>query len=210
MSITTQFITMLTMIGMGGWLGLALDTYSRFLQRSKRANWVVFINDILFWIVQALVVFYVLLVVNQGELRFYIFLALLCGYAAYQSLFRNIYLKVLDFMIRTGIAIYRIITKTLYYVTVRPVQLLIQLLLIILTGSGHILLVVLRGIYKLSKSLLMLLFSPFKWLMLILWKLVPFKWRLYMEKFFSKLAGVFAKGKNMKNIMHQWWKKFRR
>jgi len=210
MSITTQFITMLTMIGMGGWLGLALDTYSRFLQRSKRANWVVFINDILFWIVQALVVFYILLVVNQGELRFYIFLALLCGYAAYQSLFRNIYLKVLDFMIRTGIAIYRIITKTLYYVTVRPVQLLIQLLLIILTGSGHILLVVLRGIYKLSKSLLMLLFSPFKWLMLILWKLVPFKWRLYMEKFFSKLAGVFAKGKNMKNIMHQWWKKFRR
>lgn len=210
MSITTQFITMLTMIGMGGWLGLALDTYSRFLQRSKRANWVVFINDILFWIVQALVVFYVLLVVNQGELRFYIFLALLCGYAAYQSLFRNIYLKVLDFMIRTGIAIYRIITKTLYYVTVRPIQLLIQLLLIILTGSGHILLVVLRGIYKLSKSLLMLLFSPFKWLMLILWKLVPFKWRLYMEKFFSKLAGVFAKGKNMKNIMHQWWKKFRR
>jgi spore cortex biosynthesis protein YabQ len=51
MSLTTQFLTMLTMIGMGSYLGAAVDTYSRFLQRQKRAHWVVFINDILFWVI---------------------------------------------------------------------------------------------------------------------------------------------------------------
>ena len=78
MSLTTQLATMLAMIGMGSWLGAALDTYNRFLQRQDRTHWIVLINDILFWIVQGLIIFYVLLLVNEGELRFYIFLSILC------------------------------------------------------------------------------------------------------------------------------------
>lgn len=73
MSVTTQLETMLAMIGMGGWLGLSIDTYSRFLQRRKRARFIVFINDVLFWLLQGLIIFYVLLLVNEGELRVYIF-----------------------------------------------------------------------------------------------------------------------------------------
>lgn len=57
MSVTTQLATMLAMIGMGSWLGAALDTYNRFLQRQNRKHWVVFINDVLFWIVQGLIIF---------------------------------------------------------------------------------------------------------------------------------------------------------
>ncbi|TXK91444.1 spore cortex biosynthesis protein YabQ, partial [Parageobacillus sp. SY1] len=43
MSLTTQLATMLAMIGMGSWLGAALDTYNRFLKRQDRAHWIVFI-----------------------------------------------------------------------------------------------------------------------------------------------------------------------
>ncbi|WP_371931952.1 spore cortex biosynthesis protein YabQ [Mesobacillus subterraneus] len=96
MTLSTQFLTMLAMIWMGTLFGASLDTHNRFLKRSKRKSWIVFINDILFWVFQGLSIFYVLFSVNMGELRFYIFLALLCGFAAYQSLFKNMYLKVLE------------------------------------------------------------------------------------------------------------------
>ena len=46
---------------------------STFLKRQERKRWLVFIHDILFWIVQALSVFYVLLLVNEAELRIYVF-----------------------------------------------------------------------------------------------------------------------------------------
>ena len=38
-------------------IGASLDTYQRFLKRQERKRWIVFIHDILFWIVQALFVF---------------------------------------------------------------------------------------------------------------------------------------------------------
>ena len=72
---------------------------STFLKRQERKRWLVFIHDILFWIVQALFVFYVLLLVNEAELRIYVFLALLCGFAAYQSLLKALYMKLLNFLI---------------------------------------------------------------------------------------------------------------
>ncbi len=99
MSLTIQLYTMLSMIGMGAWIGASLDTYQRFLKRQERKRWIVFIHDILFWIVQALFVFYVLLLVNEAELRIYVFLALLCGFAAYQSMLKAIYMRLLNFLI---------------------------------------------------------------------------------------------------------------
>lgn len=70
-----------------------------FLKRQERKRWLVFIHDILFWVVQALFVFYVLLLVNEAELRIYVFLALLCGFAAYQSLLKALYMRLLNFLI---------------------------------------------------------------------------------------------------------------
>jgi spore cortex biosynthesis protein YabQ len=210
MSLTTQFLTMLTMIGMGSYLGAAVDTYSRFLQRQKRAHWVVFINDILFWVIQGLIVFYVLLSVNEGELRFYIFLALLCGYAAYQSLFRAVYLKMLEFVIQTYVTMYRFVVRTCYYVIVRPLQFMFQLLLALLMTSGRILFMMANMLYKLVKMILRITFLPIKWLFRLLWRFIPTHWRINVEKFFKKFAGVIAKGKNMKNIVQKWWGKLRK
>ena len=72
MTLTVQFYTLLAMIGMGSIFGATLDTYQRFLKRGHRNRWIVFINDILFWMIQGLIIFYVLFLVNHGELRFYL------------------------------------------------------------------------------------------------------------------------------------------
>lgn len=122
MTLSVQFLTMLSMIGMGSLFGASLDTYQRFLKRPLRKSWVVFINDILFWLLQGLAIFYILFLVNEGELRFYIFLALLCGFAAYQALMKNIYLKLLEIVISTIISIYYFIVKVIRLLIIRPVQ----------------------------------------------------------------------------------------
>ena len=123
MTLSTQFMTMLAMIGMGSFFGAALDTYNRFLKRSKRKSWLVFINDVLFWIIQGLFIFFVLFRVNQGELRFYIFIALLCGFAAYQSLFKAIYLRWLEMLISIVISLLRFFVKIVYLLIYKPIYL---------------------------------------------------------------------------------------
>src|SRR6516165_4054961 len=112
MTLSTQFLTMLSMVGMGSAFGAMFDTYQRFLNRPQRKYWIVFVNDVLFWILQAILIFYTLFLVNNGELRFYIFVALLCGFAAYQSLFKRIYLRFLEILIYSVITICRFIKNT--------------------------------------------------------------------------------------------------
>src|SRR6476659_5920333 len=111
MTLSTQFLTMISMIGMGSLFGAMFDTYQRFLKRPKQKAWIVFINDLLFWMIQALLIFYTLFLVNNGELRFYIFIALVCGFAAYQSLFKGLYLSLLETIIRSIIGLYRFLKK---------------------------------------------------------------------------------------------------
>ncbi|SFA49414.1 spore cortex biosynthesis protein YabQ [Parageobacillus thermantarcticus] len=193
MSLTTQLATMLAMIGMGSWLGAALDTYNRFLQRQNRKHWVVFINDVLFWVVQGLVLFYILLLVNEGELRFYIFLAILCGYAAYQSLFRMIYLKVLEWVISLAARLYRFFLRLCYYLIVRPIQLLLQTLLALSFFIWKLFLVFLRMLYQCIK----ILFAPVRWIGFLIWRGIPQNWKETLKNFFGYLAGIIHQVKNM-------------
>ncbi|MBS4193416.1 spore cortex biosynthesis protein YabQ [Bacillus sp. FJAT-49705] len=196
MTLNIQFMTMLAMIGMGSVFGASLDTYNRFLKRTKRKSWIVFVNDILFWIVQGLAIFYILFIVNRGELRFYIFVALLCGFAAYQSLFRRLYLHLLEIVILMIISIYRFLLKLFHYVIYKPVRGLILAVISILLLLGKGLLALLNIIFKLILFLLKVIFLPFKWIFLLLWKLMPKNLKKSVEKIYNRMAGVLRKIKN--------------
>ncbi|WZX99766.1 spore cortex biosynthesis protein YabQ [Bacillus sp. FSL W7-1360] len=111
MTATLQFYTLTAMIGMGVWLGASLDTYERFTVKQNRFRLLIAVRDLFFWILQALIVFYVLLKLNHGEIRIYIFLALLCGYAAYQALFKRLYQNLLEWTIKVMTALYRFCTS---------------------------------------------------------------------------------------------------
>jgi spore cortex biosynthesis protein YabQ len=210
MSLTTQFYTMIAMIGMGSYLGAALDTYGRFLKRPKRARWLVFINDILFWVLQGLIIFYILLSVNEGELRFYVFLALLCGYAAYQSLLRTSYQRFLEILIQAVIRTYRFLEKTFHLLIVRPIQLLVQLIIVLLMGLLNILLAIGKILLNIFTVLLKVLLSPFKWIGVLLWRMVPQKLKKFLFKYFTRFAGISRHAKNMKHMIIKWWKKIRK
>ncbi|APH06715.1 spore cortex biosynthesis protein YabQ [Bacillus weihaiensis] len=210
MSLTTQFYTMLAMFGMGSFMGAGLDTYGRFLKRPLRARWVVFINDLMFWIVQGLILFYVLLLVNEGELRVYIFLAVLCGYAAYQSLLKSVYLHILDRMIQMSIRVYRLVIRLGQLVVIRPIVGLVQLLIVFLLGIVKILWSIVKWAFQFIYSLAKIILAPVRFILRLLWKLVP---RVIRNNFVSniqKLAGILRRIKNKTNKVKQWWNRIRK
>jgi len=210
MSLTTQFYTMIAMIGMGSWLGAALDTYGRFLKRPSRAHWVVFLNDILFWFIQGLIVFYILLLVNQGELRFYVFIALLCGYATYRSLLQSIYKRTLERAIQFTIATYRFLARTFQLLVIKPLKALFQLVVAILIGILKLLQLICKVLYSILKVVVKIVFTPIKWIGLLIWRFLPVSSKQFMLNIYWKLAGFIKKVENMKHIFYKLWKKIRK
>ncbi|WP_066368124.1 spore cortex biosynthesis protein YabQ [Neobacillus fumarioli] len=207
MTLSTQFLTMISMIGMGSLFGAMFDTYQRFLQRPKRKQWIVFINDLLFWIIQAMLVFYTLFLVNSGEIRFYIFIALLCGFAAYQSLFKNIYLRVLELIIQTVITISRITKRTFLLLIYNPIVGLVQLMIIIVLSIGRGLLSLVKFVSRILLFIVKAVFGIVKKILLIFWKLMPKGLKNSVEKLYNKTAGNFKK---IGNYILKWrdrWKK---
>ncbi|WP_160725669.1 spore cortex biosynthesis protein YabQ [Bacillus sp. USDA818B3_A] len=207
MTLSTQFLTMLSMIGMGSLFGAMFDTYQRFLNRPKQKAWIVFINDILFWIIQALIIFYTLFLVNSGELRFYIFIALLCGFAAYQALFKGIYLRLLEVGIQTVIAIYKFITKMVQMLIYKPIVSLIQLLIMIIIAIGRGLLTLVKLVYKVLLFILKVIIFPLQKILLLFWKLLPKSIKKTVEKLYNKTAGNF---KEIRNYINKWLDKWKR
>jgi spore cortex biosynthesis protein YabQ len=210
MTLSTQFLTMLAMIGMGSLFGASLDTHNRFLKRSKRKSWIVFINDILFWVFQGLLIFFILFSVNMGELRFYIFLALLCGFAAYQSLFKKIYLKMLERTISITISVYEFFVKAIRLLIIRPLQFLAATVLSLLILAGRSLYALVKWLLAVLLWVLKLLLKPIQLLFLLFWKLLPKKIKKSVEKLYNKLAGFLIQVKNYSLLPIKWLKKFKK
>lgn len=188
------------MIGMGSVFAAVFDTYNRFLNRKGRKIWFVFINDILFWCFQAVLIYFVLFQVNFGEVRFYLILALLCGYSMYQALLKKTYLYILEHTI--------ILFKMLWKWTKKGVNLLI------LTPSKWILLVtssllllcfslvtnVAKISFNLAKTLLRAVLSilgfflsPVFWTLKFIFKFVPKRIREKIDVIFTKIKNRLLK-----------------
>jgi spore cortex biosynthesis protein YabQ len=196
MTLTTQFYTMLSMIGMGVLFGATLDTYNRFLNRSQRKRWLVFLNDLLFWVFQALAIFYILFSVNFGELRFYIFIALLCGFAGYQALLKQSFIHLLEKLIHFFISLYNLLVsmvKKLVYSPIRwLVVLLITLVLSIAKGLLKTVTFLLKTVYSVVRWTIMLVFRPVWWIVRSIWNLLPNHLTKRVEKLYNKMAGFIA------------------
>ncbi|MCA1057270.1 spore cortex biosynthesis protein YabQ [Rossellomorea aquimaris] len=196
MTLTTQFYTMLSMIGMGALFGASLDTYNRFLNRSNRKRWLVFINDVLFWIFQALAIFYILFSVNFGELRFYIFIALLCGFAGYQALLKQSFLHILEKLIHFFISLYVFFVKMIKKLIYSPIKWLVILLITLLVSIAKGLYACISFLWKVVYSILgwaiKLVWRPLWWIVKGIWNLLPNHLTKRVEKLYNKMAGIGA------------------
>ncbi|MFC0525643.1 spore cortex biosynthesis protein YabQ [Pontibacillus salicampi] len=195
MSLDTQFVTMFMMLWTGIYLGMAIDTFRRFERYWKKQIIFAFSIEIFFWILQGLIIFYFMFVANQGELRFYIFLLILCGFSMYQALLKTIYMKVLEKIIAITISVIRLVKRLFLIVIYHPIRWLLLLLLKILLGLWTILvwLLVLTG---------KILLFPLQLIGKILWRLTP----KFMKNYLLHLKGFYS---TIENIMLKWWKKIR-
>ncbi|MBM7683948.1 spore cortex biosynthesis protein YabQ [Pullulanibacillus pueri] len=176
MTLTEQFSTMIAMTLMGGWIGMALSTYHRLIHPKKKWHWIMIVTDILFWIVQGLLIFYVLLSVNQGEIRFYIFLALACGYAAYKALLETLYERILNGVIDLFDRFARFIKRLLNLFFVQPTYFLLKLLFRFVKMIGRIL-------SMMSLFLLSIILFPFK--LMVRW-FIPTSWKIHLGQLLAK------------------------
>ncbi|MGR9047959.1 spore cortex biosynthesis protein YabQ [Halobacillus faecis] len=195
MTLTTQFITIVAMIGGGMFVGASLDTFERFFGKRKR-GWLEIIYQLSFWLFQASFLFYLLYLANYGELRVYVFVAIVCGFAAYRALFQKLYLRTLEMWIRISLAVFRFLKKTVYYLIFIPSKSIIFLIISLLLGVYKILL---KGII----ILFLVVFYPIRLIFRIIWRLLPKN----MKKYLRDLAGVLDK---MKNTMNNWMKRIKK
>lgn len=202
MTLTVQFYTLITMIGMGSYFGAALDTYIRFLNRSVRKGWIVFINDFLFWVIQGLIIFYVLFLVNEGEFRLYLFLALLCGFAAYQALLKNIYKKLLESFIVIVIKSVQLLTNLVKNIIFLPIKWIIVSVLSVTYWIFRLFYKLAVRIGLLILAVLGILLKPFIWMISPIWDKMPNTVKKTVGKFYHKGKGFFS---NLKKLMSSWF-----
>ncbi|MCA1066534.1 spore cortex biosynthesis protein YabQ [Rossellomorea sp. AcN35-11] len=195
MTLSVQFYTMLSMIGMGALFGATLDTYSRFLNRSERKRWLVFINDIMFWILQALSIFYILFVVNYGEIRFYIFIALLCGFSGYQALIKPLYLDLLERLIIFFISLFNFGVKMVKNFIYSPIKWVIVLIITMVLSVGKglvsVILFLFKVIWKVLQWAIKLVTAPIWWILKGIWNILPKHLTKRVEKLYNKMAGIY-------------------
>jgi len=196
MTLTTQFVTILSMIAGGIFVGASFDTFERLFHRRNKKSWFEIIYQLTFWIFQAAFLFYLLYLANYGELRVYVFLAVLCGYAAYRALLQSIYMKMLEVWIRVVTSILRGIKKIFFHLIFIPLKSIFFLIITLLIGIFKILL---KGIFL----LFLVAFYPIKVIFRLIWRLLPKNTRNYLRR----LAGFLDK---IKNIGINWFKKFRK
>lgn len=169
MTLDIQALTMLHMLGAGVFLGISYETYSRL--RMKQKQWLTLIQDLVFWIINGMIVFLWLQNVNTGEMRLYIFLSLICGYAMYKALLQRIYKTLLEWVIRSVIWSYRTLVKTIRILIVIPIIWIYKAILAILLFLFGILAAIGKFLFK----AVLFILSPF-------WKGLRLMWRKWGPK----------------------------
>lgn len=205
MTLSTQFYTMLAMISMGGFFGASLDTYQRFLKRGSRGKIIVFINDILFWILHGVIVFYVLFLVNYGEVRLYLILAILCGFAAYQALMKGFYLRLLEGIISFIKATWSFILKLFFFLIYRPIKAILFLIFTILLGIGRFAWVLVKGVGIVLLWIARIIWYPFTLLAKGILLLLPKTWVTTLQKLFHSITRIWIR---IVHIVQGYMKKF--
>ncbi|MHA6252894.1 spore cortex biosynthesis protein YabQ [Oceanobacillus sp. CAU 1775] len=138
MSLSVQFATIIAMVLSGVYLGIIQSTFQRFSVYWKKRNILKYVLEISFWVLQTVIIFYILFRVNAGELRLYVFLACLLGFSFYQALLKGYYLRLLEVLIRIGKKVLFIIERILYVLIFKPIQLLAVLVISIVVLIGKI------------------------------------------------------------------------
>lgn len=94
-------------------IGVLFDIF-RILRKSiKTPNIIIYIEDIIFWILAGLLILYNIWYFNDGEIRVYMFLGIIIGLLLYMSTLSNIIIKIFSKILQTIIKVLEIPFKTI-------------------------------------------------------------------------------------------------
>ena len=93
-------------------IGVLFDFF-RILRRTiKTSNIITYIEDVLFWILTGLLVLYNIWYFNNGEIRIFMFLAIILGVLIYMSTLSNILIKIFTKILQAIIKVLELPFKT--------------------------------------------------------------------------------------------------
>jgi spore cortex biosynthesis protein YabQ len=126
-SLQVQFLTLASVALAGIGMGAAFDGY-RVAARELNAGrlWIP-VLDLLYWLLGALVVFRVLLAVNEGEVRLPVFLGFFIGLAFYFWLLSGPVIRLYRLLAAAVRRIWRLSVRTADVLVVRPLRWLVRL-----------------------------------------------------------------------------------
>lgn len=94
-------------------IGILFDTF-RILRRTiKTANFITYVEDVLFWVLTGLLILYNIWYFNNGEIRIYMFLAIILGILIYMSTLSNILIKIFSRLLQIIIKALELPFKTI-------------------------------------------------------------------------------------------------
>jgi len=140
----------------GALMGMGFDTYHVLKGKSRFPPWLVFLLDVLFWVGSMALVFFILIRVNDGVVRFPIFLGMLLGAWGYFVIGSKSYIQFLLAVIKFCQWLYRAVLTLIHTLIVRPVLFLYRLVWMTLTFLVSILMTI--GAYL--WSIIRILTSP--------------------------------------------------
>lgn len=173
MTLSVQFVTLFTMIAGGFYLGLAKDTLRRFAPLWEKRFFLRYAIEITFWLMNTAILYYVLFLVNAGELRIIFFVAVLLGFSIYQALASAIYLRLLEGCIRVGKVIASGVSKVISVLLIRPIQFIFRTVMKCIFWLFSSIAIVIFFILK-------VIFSPFIWLGKRVYAILPHKITKYI------------------------------
>lgn len=160
MSIGVQIQTVLSMSVCGLLMGMGYDTYQVFRGRGRFPAWLVFLLDVLFWLVSVGFVFWILAYVNNGVVRFPIFIGLFGGAWLYFLLGSKQYVQFLQAAIRFTQWLFRTVMLIIDTLIVRPILFIYRLIGMLIS----FLITIILGIFQFCWRILQIPIAPVqKW-----------------------------------------------
>ncbi|HLS08095.1 spore cortex biosynthesis protein YabQ [Lentibacillus sp.] len=190
MTLDVQFITMISMTAGGFYLGMALDTFRRLSVYWKQRVLLVYVMEISFWLMQTLLLYFVLFQVNSGELRVYVFIAILLGFAMYQALAANSYKRLLEHLINVTVKVYRFLVNVVKMIIITPITFIIQLIVTVIVFMAKLL-------WNLIQYTLKIVVAPIVWISRIVFRMLP----QTIQRKLHKIAGFYS---TIKNTCKKW------
>jgi spore cortex biosynthesis protein YabQ len=168
MTLETQFITMFMMIAFGVYIGGAYVFFKRIDKWWTKRIVLRYLLELLFWVGQALLLFYILYKVNEGIVRFYIFIALFCGYAMFKALFESTFKKWVEVLLGFAGKMIRGIIRCIQMLVIQPIVWIVSLIFMLL----HRIFVLLFKLFYVVASIVA---YPIRQIGILVYKLLPKK-----------------------------------